>query len=262
MRNRVSQCLRFLFSVLALCGTTTIIFPANLFSQTGGVEKNPTAPESQIEKSKVSFEENRGQFDPQVRYLARTAGGEIFLTGDEMVYVLPLTETRRHGDAGTRRGETDVDAEDIAASQAFALRMKFVGANSASTFAGESPQEKRTNYFKGDEANWRTDIPNFSDVRYENVYNGIGMIWRGRENGAVQYDFLVAPNADSGQIALEFDGADEIEIDADGNLLIHTAAGIIKQAKPFSYQESGGVKQEIESRFCRMKASSSPFASA
>ena len=49
--------------------------------------------------------------------------------------------------------------------------------------------------------------------------------------------------------ALEFDGAERIEIDAEGNLLIHTEAGTIKQTKPFTYQETDGLRVEVESHF-------------
>src|SRR5437762_9888167 len=36
----------------------------------------------------LAFEENRGQTDPQVKFLARGSGYELFLTGDEAVLSL------------------------------------------------------------------------------------------------------------------------------------------------------------------------------
>ncbi|HQU84901.1 MAG TPA: SBBP repeat-containing protein, partial [Pyrinomonadaceae bacterium] len=154
------------------------------------------------------------------------------LTADEAVYVLPMPEN----------AETKTQ-------NAFALRMKLVGANENSTFAGENVQETKTNYFKGAKEDWRTDIPNFGAVRFENVFDGIGMRWHGLENGAARYDFIVEPNADASQITLDFQGAENVEIDAEGNLLIQTEAGTIKQNKPFTFQENDGIKNEIESSF-------------
>lgn len=254
MKLQNNQIIRRMFAVLALSGMVFFIFPLNLFGQIQTVETIlPENNPSFSEKPTVSFEENRGQFDEKVRYLARTSGASLFLTADEAVYVFSLPEKE-----GKKRKQDEIIENKPLSSLlpfssstrlSFALRMKIVGANSDSTFAGEDLRDQKTNYFKGEEANWRTDIPNFGRVNYENIYDGIGMVWHGLESGATRYDFVVAPNADAEQIALEFEGADNLEIDADGNLLIHTAAGIIKQNKPFSYQETDGIKHEIESGF-------------
>lgn len=241
--------------MLALGG---MILPSNLMFKTRAGEKieseKPLAIEQSAEQpapNRVAFEENRGQIDDaRVRYFSRAAGAAVFLTADEAVYVLPLANQNDES-APTIRNEfkTEDQRPETENRLAFALRMKIVGANLGSQFAGEELREQRTNYFKGAEENWRADIPNFGRVRYENVYDGIGMVWHGLENGATRYDFVVAPDADANQIVLQFDGADNLELDAEGNLLIHTPAGTIKQNKPFSYQETDGIKQEIESRF-------------
>ncbi len=230
--------LRFFFAVLALCSTFFLGIPVKL---SGQIQTENQTDNVNNERLTVSFEENRGQFPEAVRFFARTGGANVFLMATEVVYVLPLQEDEEK----VKKGIEDSTSSHIA----HALKMKIVGANEYSDFAGEQIQEQKTNYFKGAEENWKTDIRNFGNVRYENVYDGIGMLWHGLENGATRYDFIVAPNADTNQIALEFDGADNIELDADGNLLIHTAAGIVKHNKPFSYQESNGAKQEIKSRF-------------
>lgn len=254
--------IRSMFAVLALSGMAFFIFPVNISGQNNLInEILPTDNQSFSAKTSVSFEENRGQFDEKVRYMARAAGATVFLTADEAVYLLPIADcelpieetdsAKPQCQSPTMNNGLNPQSEipKPQSKKAFALRMKIVGANTDSTFAGENLREHRTNYFRGAETDWRTDIPNFGRVQYENVYDGIGMVWHGLETGVTRYDFVVQPNADANQIALEFDGADNLEIDAEGNLLIHTAAGTIKQNKPFSYQETDGVKQEIESGF-------------
>ena len=79
---------------------------------------------------------------------------------------------------------------------------------------------------------------------------GIDAVWKGKENGGVQYDFVVEPNANPNQVEWEIDGAESVEIDEKGDLLIKTEFGEIRQQKPFTYQEAtNGLKQEVESRF-------------
>ncbi|MBS1797087.1 MAG: SBBP repeat-containing protein [Acidobacteria bacterium] len=231
---------RCVVALLALGSLIFPVFPAAAAPPPAVPDAAPPAV------STVSFEENRGQFDKRVRYAARAAGTTVFLTVDEAVYVIPFDDNQSNNPKSEIRNPK---SEIRNPKSAFALRMKIVGANPDSTFAGESLREQRTNYFRGPAENWRTDIPNFGAVRFENVYDGVGMLWQGQENGATRYDFTVAPNAAPERIALSFAGADSLEIDPDGSLLIHTKAGTLRQNRPFSYQETNGVRREVASGF-------------
>ena len=229
-----------------------LILPGNIFRPVRAEQMGVTAAQAnkdvlsveqigaQLAKQSVEFEENRGQLDKRVRYHARGTGYSLFLTADEAVYVLPMPENNIR--------ESGIEYQRP--TQMFALRMKIVGANSESLYRGEEIREHRTNYFKGaNPENWQTDVPNFSRVLMQEVYPGVSMVWHGKEQSATQYDFVVEPNGNADLITLEFDGAEKIEIDPEGNLLIHTEAGTIKQTKPFTYQETDGERVEVESHF-------------
>jgi len=45
--------------------------------------------------------------------------------------------------------------------------------------------------------------------------------------------------------SLGFKEADRLELDAQGDLVLHTAAGAIRQRKPAVYQEVDGIKKEV-----------------
>lgn len=223
---------------IIICGIPTVPTRA-----AGSTRKIPAEPSEQLANPTV-FEENRGQLPPAVRFLARAGRSTVFLTSDEAVYVLPVSDQGPEVPADQHASDREPRA-----SKAFALRMKFIGANPRSAFAGTQPVEQKTNYFKADPSQWRSDIPNFSRVSYDDVYDGIGMVWHGLADGATRYDFVVNPGADPGQIELAFDGADKLELDADGNLNVHTAVGTITQQKPVTYQERDGIRSEVESAF-------------
>ena len=71
------------------------------------------------------------------------------------------------------------------------------------------------NYFIGDDpAKWRTNIPTYAKVQYQDVYPGIDLAYYGNQ-GQLEYDLIVAPGADPNQIRLVFDGAEKIEVDDD-----------------------------------------------
>ena len=60
---------------------------------------------------------------------------------------------------------------------------------------------------------------------------------------------MVAPGADPKAIRLQFDGADGLRLDRDGNLVLSAATGEIVQHKPIVYQERAGVRQTIDGRY-------------
>lgn len=198
------------------------------------------------QRNSVVFEQNVGQFDPSVLYLARNGATSMFLTSSEAVYVMPMSAN-----------STDVDET---ASSAYALRMRFADQGRNISARGTAAAEQRSNYFVGsDPENWHVDVPSFSTVELGNVADGISMLWHGREDGATRYDLVVDPGADPGQIALSFDGADSIELEQNGDIIIKTPAGTIRQARPFAYQEGPeDRKAEVASGF-RVEGNSVKF---
>jgi len=217
------------------------------------------SPISRDVRSKIYFEQNRGQVDERAKFISRGAGSTMYLAATEAVYVLPMPfagdgEKGRQGDREIGRpDEIEPLGRDVSASprQAFALRMQFVGANPAAEVSGDGELATRANYFRGnDPSRWLTDVPAFSRVRYEEIYEDIDLEFYGNAENKSQYDFIVQPNADASQIELDFAGADSINIDSEtGDLLINTAAGTIKQSSPFSYQQTNGAKYAIASSY-------------
>ncbi len=129
------------------------------------------------------------------------------------------------------------------------LSMKLTGANRGASVLGLDERSTKSNYFIGnDPANWRKGVPNYGRVQYDDVYPGIDVVYYGNER-QLEYDFMVAPGADPATIALDFAGADKIEIDANGDLILHTKGGEVRLRAPVTYQKIDGVRTEIASRY-------------
>jgi len=166
----------------------------------------------------LSFEANRGQTDGKVRFLAR--GG---------AYTLFLTETEAVLDLGSSR----------------VLRMQLAGASSRPAVEGVDPLSSRSNYFIGnDRAKWRTDVPHFARVRYEEVYPGIDLVYHA-ERDELEFDFHVAPGTDPGRIGLRLRGARRLELDPTGDLLLRLPGRTVRLRRPVAYQEIGGRRMPI-----------------
>ncbi len=111
-----------------------------------------------------------------------------------------------------------------------------------------------THFIGNDPSQWHANIPTFGRVEYQDVYPGIDVAYYGnqspgREGVGLEYDFIVSPGVDPDAIALNFAGADGLEIDRAGNLVVHTAAGDVVQQKPYLYQEVNGARQEVAGSF-------------
>jgi hypothetical protein len=101
------------------------------------------------------------------------------------------------------------------------------------------------NYFVGnDSTKWRSNVPAYARVRYDDLYPGVDLVYYGNQR-ELEYDFVVRPGADPSRIVLGFQGADRLEVDAQGDLMLHTALGPVRQRKPVIYQEADGVRREI-----------------
>lgn len=180
----------------------------------------------------LSFEPNRGQADPRVKFLSRAGNRTLWLTSDEAVLAVGRPSRPRRPDARRAAG---VKENQIAPA---VLRMKFVGANSSPTIEGDARQSGTINYFAGRPDQWRTKIPTYARVRYRSLYPGIDLVFYGN-NRELEYDLVVAPGADPRQIKLAVAGADEIRINDAGNLVLKTSQGEVTQEKPRIYQRKG-----------------------
>jgi hypothetical protein len=86
------------------------------------------------------------------------------------------------------------------------LHLKLLRANPAAKVIGVNELPGKTNYLTGnDPEKWRTHVPTYDRVRYEEIYPGIDLVYYGKKGGQLEYDFVVAPGADSGAIALAID---------------------------------------------------------
>src|SRR5947209_16249419 len=197
-------------------------------------------------KVSLIFEANEGQTDPQVNFLQRANGATVFLTPTEAVFALSVPSADAGAATASKLLDPRARANTTAPTQTAVLRMQVAGANPQPSVAGLEKQEGIVNYFIGnDPSQWHANIPTFGRVEYTGVYPGVDMVYYG-DGGRLEYDFVVQPGADAGQVALKFEGADDLQLDGSGDLRIRTAAGEVRQQKPSVYQEGAGGRQEVE----------------
>jgi hypothetical protein len=197
----------------------------------GGVKNTPANGKSSAAQAygrlPLMFEANHGQTDPRVDFLARGPGYTAFLTSTEAVL------NYRPSDTGA----------------AAVVQMQLVGSRADACASGQAPLSGKVNYLIGnDPSQWHTNVPTYGRVTYASVYSGIDLVYY--SNGPqLEYDFVVAPGADPSAIKLRFQGAEGVQTDAQGDLVVQTAAGPIVQHQPTVYQQVGTDRQAVAGGF-------------
>jgi hypothetical protein len=202
----------------------------------------------------VMFEANQGQIDPQVKFLSRGSGYSAFLTAGGMVLTLRASETISLADAPAvpARGAkpsriSQVRQMERAAreTKSTVLSIDLMGAAANPAIVGEEALPTKVNYFIGRDPNkWRRNVPTYGRIRYRNVYPGIDLVYYGNDR-SMEYDFDLAPGADPSQIQFDVKGADALNLDSTGNLVLTKGASELRFQTPALYQQINGVRTRV-----------------
>src|SRR5262249_43092906 len=167
-------------------------------------------------KLPLSFEANHGQIDARVKFLSRSNGRSFFLTKDQAVLVL----------AGG--GQSSYQSGSV-------LRMKFRHSNPDAKVSGLDELPGKNNYFIGsDPAKWHSDIPSYAKVKYEELYSGIDLLFYGNQR-QLEYDFIIAPGADSSRIGFDVSGAQSVHLDERGAMVFKLGENEVRWQQPLAY---------------------------
>ena len=203
-----------------------------------GPDSNNPKPAAPADYGKVplAFEPNRGQTDSRVQFFSRGQGYGIFLTPGEAVLSLQQPMSKTSKSAEPHSPHTSI------------LRMTLVGADSKAAATAREQLSGTTNYFFGiDAKKWATDVPTYGKVQFKGVYPGVDLVYYGNQR-QLEYDFVVAPNADARQIALSFTGAAP-KLNAGGDLLLSTPGGETSFHKPVVYQIVDNAKVAVDADY-------------
>jgi Calx-beta domain/Beta-propeller repeat/Domain of unknown function (DUF4214) len=161
-------------------------------------------------------------------FLTRGRGYELLLTPAETFFAFP-----RHHKHSRKQ----------------IVSLKLSGANRKAKGTGLNPLQGRSNYLIGnDPARWRTNVESFAKVRYEQVYPGIDLVYHGSRK-QLEYDFELAPGADPRVIRLAFSREVRPRISIDGDLVLRTPAGELREQRPVAYQNIDDEHRAVAARY-------------
>jgi len=192
-------------------------------------------------KLPLAFEQNVGQSDPRVKFLARGAGYTVLLTENSATLRLE-SHSVWNDSLGKNAVKRDRKSRAV-------LRFALSNSNPHPALHALDVEPGRTNYFVGnDPRKWRSGVSQYTRVKFDAVYPGIDLMYYGNQ-GQLESDYIVAPGADPKQIALRVEGAGRIHLSSTGDAIISTAAGDVSLHQPHAYEEADGSRQEVAASY-------------
>ena len=185
------------------------------------------------------FIENKGQLDSRVRFYVKTSSQTLYFTDEGIVFDLLRGENAAEkgiGGAEKSRQTTGIKTERLV------FNLGFENAQRGVLIEGLDRQDAGINYFVGnDRSKWKRAIPTYKGVVYKGVYKRIDLKVFG--NGKdIEYEFIVNPGGNPDDILLTYNGIEGLSTNGEGELLIGTAFGELKETRPYIYQEIEGKK--------------------
>ena len=133
--------------------------PADLQSKLSVPEASKTAAiVDGYGKLPLRFEANEGQTDPQVKFLSRGPGYDLFLTATEAV----LTLRKSQSPPLSKSDAPAITKDNLSAParEASGLRLKMIGANPGARVEGQNELPGKVNYLIGnDPEKWLANVP-------------------------------------------------------------------------------------------------------
>jgi len=204
----ISQAL-FYAAAWSICAISV----ASAFAASKQSEAERTTIARKFDLLPLRFEPNHGQSSSNARFLAQGQGLSALFKADEADLLL-----------FHRSGTSDL------------LRVTLPNASRRVSISAERRLPGTVNYFSGNQPErWVRGLPTFERLRYSGVYTGIDLTYYGSQ-GRLEFDFELAAGADPKAIRMRFEGAQNVKLDRNGNLIVTADRGQISFKSPVIYQ--------------------------
>jgi gliding motility-associated-like protein len=152
----------------------------------------------------IGFVPNEGQWSGNYDFFLAQGHQSLFFRADEVRVRLTQPQVLDH----SHHGHSILKTKEPSLGHVFAWQ--WLGTNKpkaifTKAYQGAAP----LNFIMGkDPQRWRSQVPQFSEIIYRDIYDGIDIRYYLTETGVYHYDFIVKPRADPQQIKWRIRGAD------------------------------------------------------
>jgi len=189
------------------------------------------------------FVENKGQWDPSIKFGADVPEGKFFLKENGFQFLLT--------DMNPTEGElvSGSHSHSVRLKERSILEVEFLGSKPTIKLEAKDFRSEKYNYYLGaDRSKWAEDCRAFETVSYQDVYDGIDLMIYQKE-GRIKYDWLVDKSSRPGQIKLKYAGDANMFLE-DGCSFIEMGSNTIMEDRPVAFQmDKQGQRQLVDCKF-------------
>ena len=156
----------------------------NLSSGTADAVQTPNPSTVKLEanygKMPLYFIANKGQLDDRVAYYVQGKDKSIYFCPGEVTFVLNTNSDKiqsiKSGLIDENPLRKILDKADKV-TERWAVKLEFVGGDRSVKPQGQEETGAIISYFKGKAEDWKTGIPTYSKIVYENLWPGIDLVY-------------------------------------------------------------------------------------
>jgi len=191
------------------------------------------------QKPKFSYIENKRQWDNKALFLNRKEDLDSWvLTNGNLLLDFYKIKNKESLDLGVNKDPENQYKNTI--KKGHRISFQWLNANVALNFEKSEKQDSYNNYLLGnDTSKHASHVGLYGQVKGLSLYKGIDIKYY-QDNGSMRYDLVVHPNANPKQINLKIEGADQLRLSENGNVIISTSLGDIDMQDLYVYELETG----------------------
>ncbi len=201
--------------------------------------------------AQIEFIQNKGQWDSRVVYRGDFSTGSFFLENQGFTVLIHNTDDLKNlSDQMHGHNPANPTSGQPITLRSHAYKVKFLSTSSfrPEQIVADKIQPYENNYYLGnDQSKWASGCQLSQAVTYKNVYPNIDVRYYS-DASKLKYDIIVHPGGNINAIAMQYTGADKIEV-KNKELMIKTSVGDVKELYPYSYQVLEGQKQAVDCKY-------------
>ncbi len=202
-------------------------------------------------KTEFEFIENKGQFTSregnpaeEVLFYAMGRNTQVYVRREGFSFVFSKVISE---EILPDPSEFDDERQVVRTVRYYRADLDFANSNQSVNIDGSDKSPYFTNYFKS--GGHYSGVASYGKIIYNDIYPDIDLVLYTEPGGGLEYDFIIKPGGNPGQIELKFTGSDRPYINPAGGLISKNELGRITQSPPYSYQIQDSRQIKISSKF-------------
>lgn len=211
----------------------------------------PKAEAAKAKGAQHGFIENKGQWDPEARFLLGMKGMNMWVTDRGVKYDFQRVTQR------PKFGHDDRVILEPAKISGQVVELEFFGTSGRTMAQGIEVRPGVHNFIRGTGS--FKGVQSFGEVQVKGMYPGIDM--RSYiDEGSPRYDLIVGVGADASKVRFQYKGANSVRLASDNTIRFVTRYGEVKVADLFAYQNNANGKTAVPAQFKQNADGSFGFA--